>query len=170
MTPRFELRFPLRKIEPYARLYPDEDETILSMTASVRKRRFLTKEEFLAVCSWKSPRTQPRCQSNSSEFIRGVTSCALSTLSEQLRIEVLTLLAGVSWPTASVILHFFHREQYPILDVRALWSLHRNLPGEYDFPFWESYTRCCRSLAQKAGVSMRTLDRALWQYSKENQQ
>jgi hypothetical protein len=87
-----------------------------------------------------------------------------------LRIEVLTLLAGVSWPTASVILHFFHREQYPILDVRALWSLQCDPPGEYDIPFWESYTSSCRSLAQKAGVSMRTLDRALWQYSKENQQ
>ncbi|MFN0159522.1 MAG: hypothetical protein ACKVRP_15780 [Bacteroidota bacterium] len=60
----------------------------------------MTKPEFLAVCHWKSPRTQPRCASNSPEFIRDVTQCALSTSSEQLRIEVLTLLNGVRLPTA----------------------------------------------------------------------
>jgi hypothetical protein len=32
-----------------------------------------------------------------------------------------------------------------------------------------TYTRECRSLATAAGVLMRTLDRALWQYSKEHQ-
>lgn len=33
------------------------------------------------------------------------TRVALSTPSERLRIEVLTLLDGVGWPTASVLLH-----------------------------------------------------------------
>ena len=169
MRPKFKLRFPVREIEPYARRYPYGDEAEFLLAETVKRRGFLTREEFLAVCHWKSPRTQPRCRSNSSEFIRDVTQCALSTSSEQLRIEVLTLLAGVSWPTASVMLHFFHREPYPILDIRALWSLGCDAPKQYDFPFWESYTKFCRSLAQKAGVSMRTLDRALWQYSKEKQ-
>jgi hypothetical protein len=167
VTPKFKLRFPIRQTERWNKRYPYGDETLLSRAEAVKERGFLRRDEFLAVCHWKSPRTQPRCRSNSSDFIRDVTQCALSTSSEQLRIEVLTLLAGVSWPTASVILHFFHRDQYPILDIRALWSLHCNMPGQYDFAFWNSYTKFCRSLAHKAGVSMRTLDRALWQYSKE---
>ena len=32
-------------------------------------------------------------------------------------------LSGVRWPTASVLLHFGHRDRYPILDYRALEAL-----------------------------------------------
>ena len=88
----------------------------------------------------------------------------------RLRIGVLTLLDGVQMPTASVLLHLAHRDPYPIIDYRALWSLGVDAPPTpYSFAFWEAYTRACRSLARAANVSMRTLDRALWQYSKERQ-
>jgi hypothetical protein len=70
---------------------------------------------------------------------------------------------------ASVILHWGCHEPYPILDYRALWSLGIDSPPAYNFNFWWAYTQQCRGLAAQAGVSMRTLDRALWQYSKENQ-
>lgn len=86
-----------------------------------------------------------------------------------MRIEVLTLLCGVGWPMASVILHFGYENQYPILDFRALWSLGVDAPNSYTFQIWEPYTHFTRELADKAGVSMRELDRALSQYSKEKQ-
>jgi hypothetical protein len=70
------------------------------------------------------------------------------------------------WPTASVILHFCDRGRYPIVDVRALWSLGVTTPPAIDFPVWMEYTRFLRGVSADAGVSMRTLDRALWQYSK----
>ena len=76
----------------------------------------------------------------------------------------------MSWPTASVILHFGIPERYPILDVRALWSLGVDTPPTYTFDFWLAYAQHCRTFAEAAAVSMRTLDRALWQYSAENQQ
>lgn len=79
------------------------------------------------------------------------------------------LLDGVSWPVASVLLHFGSCDRYPILDFRALWSLRIKVPKQYDFGFWWAYTLYCRSLADEHNVSMRTLDRALWQYSKEKQ-
>ena len=127
------------------------------------------RDEFLAFCCWKTPRSKPRVESNPTDFIEAVTRTALVTSSERLRIEVLTLLQGVQWPTASVLLHFGHIERYPILDFRALWSLGINQPLDYNFDFWWAYTCFCRNLAEQVGVSMRTLDRALWQYSKENQ-
>ena len=34
---------------------------------------------------------------------------------------------------------------------------------------WRGYTQFCRELGERASVYMRTLDQALWQYSKENQ-
>lgn len=102
--------------------------------------------------------------------MREVTGAALAARDERFKIEVLTLLTGVGWPTASVILHFCDRGRYPILDFRALWSLGlARPPAVYGFPFWDAYCRCTRDLADSTGVGMRVLDRALWAYSRENQ-
>jgi len=102
--------------------------------------------------------------------VEETTAAALRASDERLRIGTLTLLDGVSMPTASVLLHLAHKDPYPIIDYRALWSLGiENPPPSYSFEFWQAYTRMCRSLARQAGVSMRLLDRALWQFSKEQQ-
>jgi hypothetical protein len=106
-------------------------------------------------------------ESNQANYVQEVTSIALAAPSERVRIETLTILDGVSWPTASVILHFFHRSRYPILDFRALWSVKLKPPSQYGFDYWWSYVQYCRKLASANHVDMRTLDRALWQYSKE---
>jgi hypothetical protein len=173
MKTAFRLRFPISQIENLAKHYDyegdDDENKILPIAPTVKRRGYLTKKEFLLVCRWKTRRSQLRCRKNSPDFIHEVTKCALSTPVERLRIEVLTLLDGVSWPTASVILHFFHSAPYPIVDFRALWSLKTNVPKRYGFNFWQEYTSYCRGLSKRAGVSMRTLDRALWQFSKENQ-
>jgi hypothetical protein len=56
------------------------------------------------------------------------------------------------------------------LDSRALWSLGIDASTvPYNFEFWNEYTQYCREIAKEAKVTMRELDRALWQYSKENQ-
>jgi hypothetical protein len=39
----------------------------------------------------------------------------------------------------------------------------------YAFPLWMGYTDFLRGVSADAGVSMRTLDKALWQYSNVNQ-
>ncbi|MBI3734083.1 MAG: hypothetical protein HY259_11605 [Chloroflexi bacterium] len=147
-----------------------EEEIIVDDVAPrARAAGYFTKEQFLKVCYWKTPRSRPHCEKNSAEYVREVTRIALSTPNEQLRIEALTLLQGVGWPTASVFLHFGYADLYPIMDYRALWSLNIEVPPYYDFAFWWSYTECCRVLAKDWQVTMRTLDRALWQYSYENQ-
>jgi hypothetical protein len=51
---------------------------------------------------------------------------------------------------------------YPIIDFRALWSLNCEKRGD-TFEFWWSYVIVCQSLALECGVSIRDLDRALWQ-------
>jgi hypothetical protein len=76
--------------------------------------------------------------------------------------------AAVGWPTASTILHLCHKDPYPILDFRALWSLSTEVP-DYRYPFWEAYTAFTRAMATLADVDMRTLDRALWKYSELHQ-
>jgi hypothetical protein len=167
----FRLRFPGAQIRRWAERLSDPADEDVERTIPARSRRlgYLTRPDFLRLCRWKTPRSGPRVEKNSAEFVAAVTATAFSTPDERLRIEVLTLLDGVHWPTASVILHFGHREPYPILDVRALWSLGIAKPPVYGFPFWREYTRACRRLAERHHCSMRTLDRALWQYSWEHQ-
>jgi len=78
--------------------------------------------------------------------------------------EILGILNGVSWPTASVILHFFHADPYPIIDYRALWSISLEVPKQYTFDFWMRYVDFCRKLTESCSLDMRTRDRALWKY------
>ena len=166
-----KLRFDRRLVRPLAARFDVAGDAAIEREVAprVRANGHLTKADFLAVCGWKSPRSRPRCEENSDELVRAVTGVALSTSCEQLRVEALTLLRGVHWPTASAILHFCHEEPYPVLDVRALWSLGVERPPPYAFDFWRAYTEACREIARRSRVSMRELDRALWQYSKENQ-
>ena len=168
----FSLRFDKREIEHWASQYSDSKELSVVDTVAprIRANGYLTKPDFLALCDWKTSRSRPWCAENSEEFIRSVTQLALSTSNEQLGIEVLTLLRGVGWPTASVILHFGHSNPYPILDVRALWSLGIDASTiTYNFEFWWAYTQKCREIAHECHVTMRVLDRALWQYSRMHQ-
>lgn len=166
----FHLRFPLADVPHWAGRYnyPGEN-TIAAELAPARDRGYLTHDELVALGRWKAARNTSRLAANDPAYVEAVTAVALSTANERLRIEILTLLRGVGWPMASVILHWRHRDPYPILDYRALWSLGIDSPPRYDFPLWRDYTHFCRELAGRAGVSLRDLDRALWQYSSENQ-
>ncbi len=168
---RFTLRFPVSEIRHWASeySYPGEDLIVQKLGPAARARGYLRKSEFLRLCRWKSPRSQPRCEKNSSVKVREATSIALATKDEQAKMYILRTLSGVEWPTASVILHFCDKRPYPIVDYRALWSLGYVKPPPYSFDFWMAYTSFFRDLARSTRLDMRTLDRALWQYSKEHQ-
>jgi hypothetical protein len=149
--------------------YPGEVEIEKRVGPMARARGWLTREEFLALCRWKTPRSQPRCAENREDLVREVTRIALSAAGEEIKIKALLMLGGVSWPTASVILHFCARGRYPILDFRALWSVGLRQVPVYTFPLWWEYTCFVREIQHRTGLPMRTIDRALWQYSKERQ-
>ena len=166
-----KLRFPVNKIAHWARQYdyPQQEADLIDMVPQVKKCGFLTLGQLLLVARWKSPRSAGRVETNGDDFVRAITGFALQSPNERARIEVLTVLDGVGWPTASVILHFFHPGEYPIMDFRALWSVSVHVPPQYDFPFWQKYVEFCRSVSERAGHDMRTLDRALWAFSARNQ-
>ena len=169
-TPTFHLRFPAADIPRWAARYDAPyDDAVVPVAAAARARGWLTHDELLAFGRWKSARNVPRLRSNDPAYVEAVTAAALSTPHERLRVEVLTLLSGVAWPMASVILHWCHAEPHPILDFRALWSVGLDPLPPYDYPLWQAYTAYCRQLAGGVGGSMRVVDRGLWQYSKEKQ-
>lgn len=133
--------------------------------------RYLNRQKFLKLCMWKSPRPKKHYEDklNSDSRICEITKWAIGSKDEYVKISVLQLLKGVSWPVASVILHFAEPDKYTIMDFRAIWSLGLQQPKAYDFDFWMNYTKTVSSIAKKVKVNLRTLDKALWTYSKLNQ-
>jgi hypothetical protein len=129
----------------------------------------LTVAEFRDICYWKSPRSRSRCRENTVDDVRVLTRAGLATRDEPLKMDPLRRLRGVGWPTASTLLHFCDARPYPILDYRALWSLGHTRPPHYTMAFWLGYVAFVRELARRSGHPMRTVDRALWQYSKARQ-
>jgi hypothetical protein len=134
---------------------------------AARARGHYTRAEFLTVCRWKTARSGPKVASNSAAAVRAATRRAFLTEVPAEQVATLLSLAGVGLPTASVLLHFAFPESLPILDVRALESLGFRGGSSYTPAFWAEYVSACREIAAANGVSLRTLDKALWQYSKE---
>ncbi len=141
----------------------------MNLVPVVKARGFLQVNELHAVLRWKAARIAGHAMNNTDKYAEEITSFALSANDERSRIEALTLLDGFAWPTASVILHFFHKDPYPILDYRALWSIGVEKPAQYTFEFWWEYVKTTREIANNTQLDMRTIDRALWQFSKEFQ-
>ena len=165
------LKFPITEINTLVDRYeyPILEAELLELKPRILQQGYLTKNDLEKITYWKAPRSAGKARKNTEEFVTEITRFAFATGSERARVESLTLLDGVLWPTASVILHWFHRDPYPILDFRAIWSVSLELPTCYSFGYWWTYVEFCRDVAQTAGLDMRTLDKALWQYSKENQ-
>ena len=119
------------------------------------------------MCSWKTVRSRPKVAANTEAAVVDATRRALAAVDEPSRIAALLELEGVGVPTASTLLYFAFPDDYPILDVRALESLGVKPRSTYPVSFWLEYLETCRDLSRRAGVSIRTLDKALWQHSKE---
>jgi hypothetical protein len=169
------MRLSLDEIQSYAARYSDaKKELVIAPAERIRKRGHLLLTELCAVCDWKSPRASHHARKNTEEEVAEVSSFALRARSERVRIETLQLLHGVYYPTASVILHLYHDDVYPIIDFRVIWTLSLAQPLSYDFEYWSEFVMKWRGLFSASKrlypeLSARSFDRALWQFSKENQ-
>lgn len=170
MPTHFHLKIPTRQLRRYQLRYNVEADPKIDHLRDVKNDPgFLTPNQLFEICRWKSPRRPKLALKNSPQFVREITTFAFRACCEESRIGALTLLHGVSYPTASVILHFCVDDTYPILDFRALWSLGIEDPPQYHAAFWMEYVSYCRLLAKTHSLSIRELDMALWQFSKEHQ-
>ena len=164
------LRIPPLELRSYQERYDyTADPKLEHIRPLAEFQGYLTVSQLHELARWKSKRRAELTKNNSEAFVREITTFAFSAKFEQSRIGSLILLSGVQFPTASVILHFCVDATYPILDFRAIWSLGLQKPAVYSPEYWIKYTGVCRSLAAKHGLSVRELDMALWQFSKERQ-
>ena len=167
--PTFALQFPIADVPGLAARYEYADDAeVLAIGQEARQRGFYSRDEFVRVCRWKTPRSGPLVAANGAAAVEAATRTALADeTTERARMAALRSLAGVDWPTASVLLHLAYPERYPILDQRALQALGVARPPAYSFAFWDSYRTASVELARQAGLDGRTFDRALWQWSRE---
>jgi thermostable 8-oxoguanine DNA glycosylase len=166
--PDFELHFPPDQLRALATRYGyEDDERVRAAGEAARSRGYYTRDGFLLVCAWKTGRSKSKVERNEEHEVERATRAAFEAQDEAERIEALLELEGVGVPTASTLLHFAFPDDYPILDVRALESLGQRARTTYAVSYWLKYLDACRRLAQEQGVSIRVLDKALWQYSKK---
>ena len=126
-----------------------------------------SRDNLKVIVNWKSPRRAALIEDNKDDHIAVALKFASSpSTPEAMAVAVLTALHGVGIPMASAILTAIDPERYTVLDYRALESL-----GITNWPetigFYVAYLNACRQLASVHGKSLRTLDRALWQWSRE---
>ncbi len=166
-----------KAIEEWAERYWDEETAannalereIPDIVKKARQRGYLTREEFLHLARWKSPRRLDLAKKNSEETVRSVTRRALAERDREEALRILEKLDGVALPTATAILHWF-RKDAPIVDVRICKAL--GLPEKeaeskrYSYPYYAGLAARIIDEARRVGVDLRTLDRALWAWDK----
>jgi hypothetical protein len=163
---RFSKDWILERAERYG--YAD-DSVARAAGARAARAGAYSRDDFLTIVRWKSARALPRAERNTAASVSTATRASFAAKDELSRIAAMTGLEGVGVPVASALLHFAFPDAYPILDFRALASLGESTTmTQYSPSFWARYVERCRDLAKDAGVSLRDLDKALWQDSKHS--
>jgi len=142
---------------------------------AIRKGEY-TLANLEAIVRWKSERVVHYLIGNSNEKIRRALAVAASPdASTETAVKALLELHGVDLPVASAILAAIYPERYTVLDYRALEALGH---ARHDVHFYEEYLAFCKRLAESnivhpqsdlpAPTPLRTLDRALWEWSRSH--
>src|SRR5215475_6885335 len=160
----FRLRsgFPKSQAAALAARRTFDDRELIIIGRRSRAAGLYSVDDFLKICEIST--SAKLCGTNLPERIKNNTSLAISSTSERTRIRAFMRLAGVSWYTASVFLHYTFENEYPVLSRRTMWSWgYDKKPAVVSFPFWWDYVLASRLLAQECDLTMRDLDRALRQ-------
>jgi hypothetical protein len=164
----FQLQFDSSEIDALAAKYAyAEDTSVLEAGRRIRRGEF-SRENLLVIYQWKTNgRGMSRLARNSDDEVADALRLAVDAKTERAAISVLVGLCGVEVPVASAILTAIDPERYTIIDFRALDALGQTSKNR-SVDYYLLYLAACRKIAMEHGVTLRKLDRALWQWSKEN--
>ena len=150
----------------------EEDPATLALMARVgeaRRRGFISRGEFLAMCRWKSPRALHHYQRNGAGRVREASRRALAARNERRRMEHLLALDGVSVPVASAILTLLDPRRYGVIDIRAWQMLYAmrgvdaNPAGRgFSVAQWIRYLAALREHARRLRVPVRAVEYTLF--------
>lgn len=163
----FKLQFDPADIPTLAKRYgPKQDDKALAAGSRIRRGEH-TREHLSEIFEWKTKgRGRSRLLRNSAQEIADALNLAVSATTERAAVAVLVGLQGVLVPVASAILTAIDPERYTVIDFRALQALGSKSTNR-SVDFYLTYLGACRRLAEAHHVTLRDLDRALWQWSDE---
>jgi thermostable 8-oxoguanine DNA glycosylase len=157
-----------------AELTVEEDgdtQMLINELEGAAERGFLTKDEFMKICMWKSSRPKNWYLKNSDKTIEETTAKVFDTQYEKRRMQLLTKLNGIRIPTASAILTLTNPQDYGVIDIRV-WevlyqygSVNVNPTGtNFSFENWYNYLMKLRYFAEKHGVKARDVERTIFEH------
>ncbi len=158
-------------------LYSLEKYLLEKVSSRFGEEGTLAPYDFFAIIVWKSNRAKTKIR-------RGLDDAGVSVevLMREVneadtpgaKVEALLRIGGVGLAMASAVLAVCYPEEFTVLDYRAWETLRRwpveGLPPCYPWTPQQyiQYCQACRALADKKGLSLRDLDRALWTKSWED--
>ena len=174
---QMRLRFCESEIDYWANVYTEcqhednreREEKLIGWRETILRQGHLDPWELYTVARWMlyehGENAAEPTKNNADTLIKVTTREAFTSRNDRVKLDVLTKLRGVGESVASAILHLYDERQYPILSHHALWSVGFERRQRREHPFWPEYIAFCREIADRNGIDMRTLDRALWRYS-----
>lgn len=164
----FTLQFPICEISEWASRYAYRDESGAMAAGHAIASGEYTRANLMTIHRWKTKgRGAARLDRNTDAEVADALGLAVAAKTDRAAASVLCGLAGVRLPVASAILTAIDPARFTIIDFRALESL--DAADRYvDLALYLEYLGHCRGLAANARVSLRTLDKALWQWSATN--
>jgi hypothetical protein len=143
----------------------------------VKQRGWLTKDDLIKVCYWKSPRVIHHINANKPAFIKEITATALKSRNEASKMVELIKMKGVSIPMASSLLTLIDPKRYGVMDIRV-WELlfHANMvhtnekAANFKMDEWLLFLNIIRNLAGLLKVNARDIERTLFLVHKKHQE
>lgn len=157
--------------------YSDTTPLIASLR-HVRETGYFTRVEFLSMCKWKEPRQRRRQDwtANTEDQVQALSGQSLRAPDEARRILHLCRLRGVGIPLASALLTLVDPERYGVIDIRVWQLLALYQEVDYDLDgralkvlHWLDYLDRIRLWAGEFNVSVRAIERTLFQHHREIQ-
>lgn len=156
----------------YDEIEQDEAEyqTMLLLTKrDLTDKKTLTKQTFVRMIDWKSPRVKGIIRLNEfQKYEEGVRVAYFAE--EDQKMDFLLPLYGVGAPVASTILHFMYPNSFPIIDFRTAEILNRAGLVRSKSTAASRYTSFRSAmltiLKEVSPFTLRQMDRAIFSYHK----
>ena len=157
-------------------LYDLEHYLFRRVSAQFKERHTLEPYDFYAIVVWKSNRAKTKVKNGLLAARKSVNELMKEVSQADThadKVDILVEVDGIGLAIASAILAVCYSDYFTVLDYRAWQTLQSlsvdELPTRYPWQPQEylAYCQVCRALAQKRGISLRDLDRALWARSWE---
>jgi hypothetical protein len=149
---------------------------LFKLSDVINKQGFIDKSQAIKILKWKSSRPLRHYLKNSDEDFIRITKLAFEQESDRLKIHILTALSGVNYPSASALLIFYDKENYPIIDIRVWKQLYNhklvteNSRGQnFTLNQWEKYLVVIRQIGIEHNITARQVEKRLFDYDKANQ-